>query len=320
VAPAPYRRSMRTSHRTSLTALLVGSALTLTTACSSPSAAPETDDAAPPAATTEETGPPTTDAQDDGDTSAAAIRGPIDVGGHTLWLECTGSGSPTILYLHGAIFDEGVMPHQNANVIRQQVDNDYRFCAYDRRNVGRSQTVDGPQHVDDIFADFETLLTEAELEPPFVLLGASFGGTLGHIYSTTNPNDVLGMVLLDAMFPDMMLAEELAPEDERFEAFHEEDLNETPERISHFDVMTRSAELIGQEPAIPVVYFASEREPMESEGIPEWDAAIPGLRAEFVDRYSPGTLTFIDAPHFMEPAIPNEIADALREVIAQATT
>ena len=39
---------------------------------------------------------------------------------------------------------------------------------------------------------------------------------------------------------------------------------------------------------------------------------------QYVDRFSPGKLVWVDAPHFMEPAIPDEIAHAIRQVIAQA--
>jgi hypothetical protein len=37
-----------------------------------------------------------------------------------------------------------------------------------------------------------------------------------------------------------------------------------------------------------------------------------------VDRFSPGTLKRVDAPHFMEPVIPDQIVEELRGVIAAA--
>ena len=33
------------------------------------------------------------------------IEGSFDVGGHELYIRCVGAGSPTIVYLHGYIFD-----------------------------------------------------------------------------------------------------------------------------------------------------------------------------------------------------------------------
>lgn len=46
---------------------------------------------------------------------------------------------------------------------------------YDRRNVGLSETVDAPQSPEDMIADLHGLVGAAGVEPPYVLLGASFG-------------------------------------------------------------------------------------------------------------------------------------------------
>jgi hypothetical protein len=37
-----------------------------------------------------------------------------------------------------------------------------------------------------------------------------------------------------------------------------------------------------------------------------------------VGRFTPGKLVWVDAPHFMEPAAPEEIEKALRQVITSA--
>jgi hypothetical protein len=47
-----------------------------------------------------------------------------------------------------------------------------RVCVYDRRNLGRSQTVDAPQLPADALADMRGLLAAADVKPPYVLLGA----------------------------------------------------------------------------------------------------------------------------------------------------
>jgi hypothetical protein len=51
-------------------------------------------------------------------------------------------------------------------------------------------------------------------------------------------------------------------------------------------------------------------------GIPEYDSIIVDVMQRYVGRFSPGTFIPIDAPHLMEPAIPDEIAEALCDVIA----
>lgn len=249
-----------------------------------------------------------------------AIEGTFDVGGHELFMRCEGSGSPTVVYMHGAITDPGVVAHSNATGIMRLLADDYRMCAYDRRNVGDSETVDAPQLPRDALADMHALLDEAGIAPPYVLLGASFGGALAYLYANEHTDDVVGMVLLDAMFPDELSLEHLFPPADRQVAYSKDDEQNGLERISAFKVLKAGQSFIGKEPDIPVTYLASDTEGYEDNdfGIPEYDKRIQRVQAAYVDRFSPGTLIRVDAPHFMEPAIPREIAQALRDVIAQA--
>ena len=250
------------------------------------------------------------------------IDGLFDVGGHELYLNCQGTGSPTIVYLHGAIWstDEVPIPHANGEFAQREMSDDFRVCVYDRRNVGMSDDVDAPQLPEDAVADLHDLLTVAGAEPPYVLLGASFGGVLSYLYANTYPEDVVGMVLLDSMIPDELSLDAYFPPEERFEAFDAEDESETPERISHFKALSAAQPYIGQEPAIPVTYLNSLTDGYGAReiGIPEFDEQIVGLLEAYVERFAPGTLIYVGSPHFMEAAIPDQIVEALRQVIEEA--
>jgi pimeloyl-ACP methyl ester carboxylesterase len=266
------------------------------------------------------TTPPASTARTETSADDHVIEGMFDVGGHELHLRCAGTGSPTVLYLHGAIWDPGPQPVSTARPIEERLSDSYQFCAYERRNVGTSDTVDAPQRPDDVLADLNGLLDAAGVEPPYVLLGASFGGLVANIYANTHPDDVVGMVLLDAMFPDELSLDDLFPVEERYETLDAEDENDTLERISHFKMISTAASFIGKEPAIPVIYLASAQEPWNEQdfGIPEYDAQIIDLLEGYVGRFSPGELVWADSPHFMEPAIPDQIAESVRTVIARA--
>lgn len=249
------------------------------------------------------------------------IDGMFDVGGHQLYLHCEGTGSPTIVYLHGSINHPGIQPVSNASKIQEEISDEYRFCAYDRRNVGRSDTVDAVQTPEAVVSDLRGLLEAAAIEPPYVLLGASFGGMPAYLYANTYPDEVVGMVYLDAMFPDEFSLEYLFPPEDRYEALDAEDEQYSLERISHYDMHLAAQRFVGKEPSIPLLYLASEQEPWNEQGlgVPEYDAQILDVLAGFVDRFSPGELIWVDSPHFMEPVVPVEIADALRTVIERAT-
>jgi hypothetical protein len=117
-----------------------------------------------------------------------------------------------------------------------------------------------------------------------------------------------------------MELEHLFPPDETYRAASHADEDFGVERISHYKVMQAGQRFIGKEPAIPVTYLASDSEGYEDNdyGLPEYDARILDLQAAYVDRFSPGKRVVVDAPHFMEPVIPEQIADEVRGVIEQA--
>lgn len=248
------------------------------------------------------------------------IEGKFDVGGHKLYLRCVGTGKPTIVYVHGSIVESSVDPHANGAGIQARLRDDYRVCVYDRRNLAHSDTVDAAQSPDDAIGDLHDLLAAAGVKPPLVLLGASFGGLLSYLYANLHREDVVGMVLLDSPFPDELSLEHLVPPDDRYAAFDKEDEDPATslERISHFKALTGASRYIGKEPSIPVTYLASLQEPMNTLGVPAYDKAILGLQAAYVKRFSPGKLVRVDSPHFMEPAVPEKIAAALRDVINSA--
>jgi pimeloyl-ACP methyl ester carboxylesterase len=243
------------------------------------------------------------------------IDGLFDVGGHKLYMNCQGTGSPTIVYLHGRIPDPNIVAHNAGVPIRDDLGGGYRMCVYDRRNVGSSETVDAPQSPDDAINDLHRLLAAVGVEPPYVLLGASFGGLLAYLYANRYPDEVVGMVLLDAMFPDDLLLDPLLPPKERYKASDQEDENASLERLSQFKVLEAAVPYIGKEPAIPVTYLASLQEPWGDTEYPKYDNVILDAQRKYVKRFAPGRFIQVDAPHFMEVAIPGRIATELETLI-----
>ena len=147
---------------------------------------------------------------------ASGIDGKFDVGGHQLHLRCEGAGSPTVIYLHGLshVDDGGQATGSSAARVPSLVSDTNRFCRYDRANVGSSDRVAGPITGKSAAHDLDRLLAAAKIEPPYLLLGASFGGLVAEIYAADHPNQVTGMLLLDAGFPDELKMEALFPKSE----------------------------------------------------------------------------------------------------------
>ena len=65
---------------------------------------------------------------------------------------------------------------------------------------------------DDAIGDLHALLESAGVEPPYVMVGSSFGGFVATYYAATFADEVVGVVLLDVPAPDATLTAALIPE------------------------------------------------------------------------------------------------------------
>jgi pimeloyl-ACP methyl ester carboxylesterase len=120
----------------------------------------------------------------------------IDVGGHRLHLNCTGTGSPTV------VLEPGLGEVSSAMVwIASTVAPETRVCVYDRAGRGWSDPADGPQDAVETARDLHTLLDHAHIPGPYVLAGHSFGGLYVLTFAATYPDQVAGLVLLDSTAP-----------------------------------------------------------------------------------------------------------------------
>ncbi len=120
----------------------------------------------------------------------------IDVGGHKLHIDCTGTGSPTVVLEPGLGEPSPAMAWIAGNVARST-----RVCVYDRAGRGWSESA-GPQDGVEIATDLHTLLERAGERGPFVLAGHSAGGIYVLNFAHRYPTQVAGVVLLDSMHPE----------------------------------------------------------------------------------------------------------------------
>src|SRR5438552_6952452 len=127
--------------------------------------------------------------------STAAMPGHlVDVGGRRLYLECTGSGSPTVVLVSGlaeaSVYWRGW--------IAPAVAENTTVCAYDRAGQGWSDPPASPQDGAAVATDLHTLLANAQIPGPYVLVGHSTGGAYARVFAARYPDQVAGMVFLDS--------------------------------------------------------------------------------------------------------------------------
>lgn len=124
----------------------------------------------------------------------APIGESIDIGGRTLFLSCLGEQAPTVLLEAGLGAD-----HTSWDKVQTAVSSFARVCSYDRAGLGYSAATTTPRTSADIVADLHQLLQNAGEEGPYILVGHSFGGLHVRLFAHDYPDEVLGVVLVDAV-------------------------------------------------------------------------------------------------------------------------
>jgi alpha/beta hydrolase fold len=108
----------------------------------------------------------------------------VDVGGYKLHIHCIGAGSPTVILLDG-------LPSMSIGwtYVQPAVAQTTRVCAYDRAGGGWSDPGPAPHDSLHIADELHTLLVNADVPGPYVLVGHSFGGLYARMYADRYPHD-----------------------------------------------------------------------------------------------------------------------------------
>lgn len=125
----------------------------------------------------------------------------IDIGGRSLRIVRAGpaEASPTIVCEHGAFgcaADWAEVQHRLAA-------RGLKSLAYDRAGLGLSNPGPPPRNGPALAQDLERLLERAGEPGPYILVGHSMGGLMVRIFACRHPEKILGVVLVDAVTPDV---------------------------------------------------------------------------------------------------------------------
>jgi pimeloyl-ACP methyl ester carboxylesterase len=125
---------------------------------------------------------------------------------------CTGTGAPALIIEAGLGSDwlawQGIQP---------KLSQFTRVCTYDRSGLGWSEPRLGKRDAEAIAGQLHTLLDEAGVKRPIVLLGHSAGGFYVREYAREYPAEVAGVVLVDSTSPQQF--EELPGFRSSYEAY-----------------------------------------------------------------------------------------------------
>lgn len=121
----------------------------------------------------------------------------IDIGGYKLHINCRGQGSPVVI-LDSGLGDSFIVWQK----VQPQIAEFTRVCSYDRAGLGYSDSSPHPRTSQVMAQELHTLLHNAGISGPFVLVGHSAGGFNVRVFSSLYRNEMAGMVLVDASHPE----------------------------------------------------------------------------------------------------------------------
>jgi pimeloyl-ACP methyl ester carboxylesterase len=295
-------------------------------------------------------GPSTTSSPASGNSGAkpaSSFAGLVDIGGgRKMYLECRGSGSPTVVFVSGRtdradIWKTLANPRQPGPAVLPGAAQFTRVCAYDRPGTvtitgqhveaSRSSPVPQPTTAANGMTDLHALLTAAKVPGPYVLVAHSWGGLIARLYAAYYPKEVSGLVLVDTLTE--LLYDGLTPQEQAWwislnshyspelEPYHQEKTNFVPS----FQSLRTAPELR----RMPVVILTSDQpynlKPLAAQGdlppgIPVnfgpviFKAHVAG-QMKLAERLSAKLILDTHASHYVQTEQPQLVINSIRYVV-----
>jgi len=123
----------------------------------------------------------------------------VDVGGYKLHMIDQGQGGPIV------VIDSGVGCNSfDWSLIQPEIAKFTRVITYDRAGYAWSDASPLPRTSENIVDELHAMLQNAGIQGPYVLVGHSFGGMNVQLFAKKYPNEVAGIVLVDAVHENVM--------------------------------------------------------------------------------------------------------------------
>jgi len=119
------------------------------------------------------------------------------VGRHRLHYRCEGSGAPAVI-LEAGIAASSV----SWSLVQPEIAGFTRVCSYDRAGLAWSEYTAIPRKMAVLVSELRSLLQQAAIPPPYILVGHSFGGVIIRAFARAHAQEVAGLVFVDTLHPE----------------------------------------------------------------------------------------------------------------------
>lgn len=227
----------------------------------------------------------------------------LPVDGQNLHIETLGESGPTIVFEAGLGNDSSTWKPITGPIAKFA-----RVVLYDRAGLGQSLPMtnkDSPITADQVAIKLRKLLANADIRPPYMLVGHSLGGLYVQMFARKYPKEVSGVVLLDS-------ASSEAPKELKTRArlkrgsaayLEEEGVAESNKQVTN----------AGPFPDIPLtVIAATDHGPF----FKDWEATLMHLQHQLAALSPRGILIVAQGSgHYVQNDRPGTVIDAIRRVV-----
>ena len=228
------------------------------------------------------------------------------VNGHRLFGLLSGEGETTV------ILDAGLGgTSEDWSKVQPEVAKFSKVFSYSRAGLGQSEKALIPRTCKDIISDLRSLLLTENLHPPYILVAHSWSGINARWYASQYPEEIEGMVLIDAVHEDKfeqfekILSEEKA---KRMWAF----IKDPSKNDENIDRMASIEQVHGKQILFdfPLIILTRAADSDELSKI-ETD-----LQAEFL-KLSTNSRQYFSKhnDHFIQNSEPELVIDSIRQVV-----
>lgn len=195
-----------------------------------------------------------------------------------------------------------------------EISKDATTFAYNRPGYGRSDSISTPRDGLHTVEELRTLLKSMGLEPPYVLVGHSYGGLLIQLFARKYPDEVSALVLVDSTHPSQFKGKGSA---ENWPAWFRLLFRLYLSSVARqeLDLVNSTGEQVLALPAFsgkPVIVL-SALQPMSKKGDLADDANAK--RKDLARLYSGSQQVWVDSGHGIPLEKPQVVIDAINQVL-----
>ncbi|ATX78829.1 Pimeloyl-ACP methyl ester carboxylesterase [Mariprofundus aestuarium] len=124
----------------------------------------------------------------------------VDMIDYQLHLDCKGEGPVTVLLEAGS--NEFSLTWDKVFL---ELSKQTQVCRYDRAGLGWSKASPIPRMASSMADEFQDLLKQAKILPPYIFVGHSYGGYIGQWFAYRYPESLAALLLIDSAHVDQFI-------------------------------------------------------------------------------------------------------------------